>query len=382
MPYTSRPITPAPDTITDQYGNTFPVYRNAYDYWYRQRKASEAKDWRWLWDYLKKYPEKRTPETIPPFQDSTVQKPKLPKPAIPQPQTKVASLVKLAAAMQKTAVLSWNPLDWAKSEDEYRWEQYEKERMAALQQFENNMNALDPGRAQRMEAMRQQDTQLANMINQRITDRTMAAGERQALAANNQLPGELPVIASGFKQNGQYYYRLEDGRVLPAQQVQAMYGFRTQQTPSTAVASNPVPQRPAQAVPPPSAAQPPAQRQQPRSKGVIRNADGSVWQAPQSTAPRGGGSITINGRTTTMGPQPRQPQQTPPPSAGTQRRQGYKTPDGQWHDITPGVSGGPVTAAEMGRVTLRQPQAKLPQTHFKMQPGAKGVTRSMYKQTV
>lgn len=344
MPYTSRPITPAPDTITDQYGNTFPVYRNAYDYWYRQQKASEAKDWRWLWDYLKKYPEKRTPETIPPFQDSTVQKPQLPKPAIQQPQKKVASLVKLAAAMQKTAVLSWNPLNWAKSEDEYRWEQYEKERMAALQQFENNMNALDPGRAQRMEAMRQQDAQLANMINQRITDRTMAAGERQALAANNQLP--------------------------------------TQQTPPTAVASNPVPQRPAQAAPPPSAAQPPAQRQQPRPKGVIRNADGSVWQAPQSTAPRGGGSITTNGRTSTIGPQPRQPQQTPPPSAGTQRRQGYKTPDGQWHDITPGASGGPVTAAEMGRVTPSQPQAKLPQTHFKMQPGAKGVTRSMYKQTV
>ena len=92
-----------PNTITDQYGNTFPAYRNAYDAWYHQQKASEAKDWRWLWDYLKKYPAKRTPEAVPAFQDSTVQKPKLPKPTIPQPQTKVASLIKLAAAMQKTA---------------------------------------------------------------------------------------------------------------------------------------------------------------------------------------------------------------------------------------------------------------------------------------
>lgn len=267
-----------PNTITDQYGNTFPAYRSAYDAWYHQQKASEAKDWRWLWDYLKKYPEKRTPETIPPFQDSTVQKPKLPKPAIPQPQTKVASLIKLAAAMQKTAVLSWNPLNWAKSEDEYRREQYDKERMAALQQFENNMNALDPGRAQRMEALRQRDA----AINQRITANTQAAQERYAL-------GLKPMT-------------------------------RPQTAPTTAVAAKPAGKRPVQAV--------------------------------------------------------------PPPSAGTQRRQGYRTPDGKWHDITPSTSPSRVTNAEMGRVTPRQPPAKIPQTHSKMQPGPKGVTRSMYKQTV
>ena len=304
---------------------------------------------------------------------------------------KTASAIDLQAvqrAMTKRAVLSWNPANWFKSEDEYRREQYDRQRMAALQQFENNMNALDPGRAQRMQALQQRDAMLAQQIDANL--RAHAAGQpyqsvmvpnRPAMVAANgivqpgrpnlidpaaaaktmQSPGYIAAtptvdangqtirrpgmdthITGSYTINGTRYNKFSDGAITTQPQAEQflaqqkrndqMIAQRRQQAPQTVTAGT-ASGRPAQtSVPAVSVAQtrPTAQ------------------QRPAQAAP-------------------------PPsaaPAAATQRRQGYKTPDGQWHDITPTTKA--PTDVQVG--TFRQPKprtsnpAALPKTHFQYKP--------------
>ena len=291
-------------------------------------------------------------------------------------------------AMTKRAVLSWNPANWFKSEDEYRREQYDRQRMAALQQFENNMNALDPGRAQRMQALQQRDAMLAQQIDANL--RAHAAGQpyqsimvpnRPAMVAANgtvqpgrpnlidpaaaaktmQSPGYIAAtptvdangqtirrpgmdthITGSYTINGTRYNKFSDGAITTQPQAEQFLAQQKRNDQMIAQRQQQVPQ--------------------------IVTAGTASGRPTQTSAPAASVARTRSAV------QQRPAQAAPPPSAApaaaTQRRQGYKTPDGQWHAITPTTKA--PTDVQVG--TFRQPKprtsnpAALPKTHFQYKP--------------
>ena len=88
-----------------------------------------------------------------------------------------------------------------------------------------------------------------------------------------------------------------------------------------------------------------------KKAGQIR-VNGQVWQPPAPAAPKGGGSMTVRGKTTTLVPGHL------PPAPAPQRPQATQQ-------------------------TIRQMTApnSAPATHYKMQPGSRGVTTKMLRQT-
>jgi hypothetical protein len=312
-------------------------------------------------------------------------------------QNKIASSINIQTvqqAMTKRAVLSWNPLNWLKSEDEYQREQYDKQRMAALQQFEDNMNALDPGRAQRMQALQQRDDMLAQQVDANLRahmtgqpyQSIMAPNSQQGMVAGGQVvrpgtpnlidpaaaaktvqspgyiaatptvdangqtirrPGMDSHITGSYTINGTRYNRFSDGAITTQQQAEQ---FLAQQKHNDQMIAQQRQQKAPQTVTAGTASGRPAQTSAPAAR--VAQTRPAAQQRPAQAAP------------------PPSAAQRQTPAATTQRRQGYKTPDGQWHDITPTTKA--PTDVQVG--TFRQPKPKtsnpaaLPKTHFQYKP--------------
>lgn len=325
--------------------------------------------------------------------------PKMPAPRnLPEkPQNKIASAINIQTvqqAMTKRAALSWNPLNWFKSEDEYQREQYDKQRMTALQQFENNMNALDPGRAQRMAALQQRDAMLAQQVDANLRAHAagqtyqsiMAPNSQQRMVAGGQVvrpgtpnlidpaaaartmqspgyiaatptvdangqtirrPGMDSHITGSYTINGTRYNRFSDGAITTQPQPQQ---FLAQQKHNDQMIAQQRQQKAPQMVTAGTASGRPAQTS--ASAARVAQTRPAAQQRPAQAVP------------------PPSAAQRQNPAATTQRRQGYKTPDGQWHDIT-STTKAPMDV-QVG--TFRQPKPKtsnpaaLPKAHFQYKP--------------
>ena len=193
-----------------------------------------------------------------------------------------------------------------------------------------------------------------NLIDPAVAAKTMQSPGYIAAAptvdANGQTirqPGVDSHIVGSYTINGTRYNRFSDGAITTQPQAEQ---FLAQQKRNDQMIAQQRQQKAPQTVTAGTASGRPAQASAPAAR--VTQTRPAAQQRPAQAVP------------------PPSAAQRQNPAVTTQRRQGYKTPDGQWHDITPTTKA--PTDVQVG--TFRQPKprisnpAALPKTHFQYKP--------------